>query len=77
MAALPGWRTTYTPIYIELRTLVKSFPPLPEGGDQPLKLPGLKELRAAGLLDSRPLPGSGTPDDDSEDQSGQSELFED
>lgn len=40
-------------------------------------LPGLKELRAAGLLDSRPLPGSGTPDDDSEDQSGQSELFED
>ncbi|MCB0256677.1 MAG: SUMF1/EgtB/PvdO family nonheme iron enzyme, partial [Anaerolineae bacterium] len=45
LAALPGWRTTYTPIYIELRTLVKSFPPLPEGGDQPLKLPGLKELR--------------------------------
>jgi len=40
-------------------------------------LPGLKELRAAGLLDSRPLPGSGTPEDDSEDQSGQSELFED
>ncbi len=40
-------------------------------------LPGLKELRAAGLLDSRPLPGSGTQEDDSEDQSGQSELFED
>ena len=43
-------------------------------------LPGLKELRAAGLLDSRPLPmGLGTPtsDDDEEAQTGQSELFED
>lgn len=38
-------------------------------------LPGLRELRAAGLLDSRPLPGA-APDD--EDQpSGQTELFED
>lgn len=41
-------------------------------------LPGIKELRAAGLLDSRPLPGSMTtaPEED-EAQSGQSELFED
>ncbi|MCA0994574.1 MULTISPECIES: SMC-Scp complex subunit ScpB [Roseobacteraceae] len=45
-------------------------------------LPGLKELRAAGLLDNRPPPGSislGQKDeDDEEDEApGQSELFED
>ncbi|WP_432636931.1 SMC-Scp complex subunit ScpB [Albidovulum sp.] len=41
-------------------------------------LPGLKELRAAGLLDSRALPGAATvSDDEGEDQAGQSELFED
>lgn len=42
-------------------------------------LPGLKELRAAGLLDSRPLPGSMTPpnEDDESAATGQSELFED
>lgn len=41
-------------------------------------LPGLKDLRAAGLLDNRPLPGAmARPDDEDEDQSGQSELFED
>ncbi len=42
-------------------------------------LPGLKELRAAGLLDSRPLPGGlSTPSEDEEQPStGQSELFED
>ncbi|MEP2639433.1 SMC-Scp complex subunit ScpB [Roseobacter sp.] len=44
-------------------------------------LPGLKELRAAGLLENRPPPGSGLPglQDDPEDESnqGQSELFED
>jgi len=41
-------------------------------------LPGLKDLRAAGLLDSRPLPGSALPrDDDDEPATGQSELFED
>ena len=43
-------------------------------------LPGLKELRAAGLLDSRPLPmglGQPTSDDEDEAQTGQSELFED
>ena len=41
-------------------------------------LPGLKELRAAGLLDNRPLPG-GQPleDDEPETTEGQSELFED
>ena len=38
-------------------------------------LPGLKELRAAGLLDSRPLPGA-SQDDDEEAATGQSELFE-
>jgi segregation and condensation protein B len=40
-------------------------------------LPGLKELRAAGLLDSRPAPGLALPDDEDEAQTGQSELFED
>ncbi len=39
-------------------------------------LPGLKELRAAGLLDNRPLPGAMTDDED-EATTGQSELFED
>ncbi|MBS0122788.1 SMC-Scp complex subunit ScpB [Thetidibacter halocola] len=44
-------------------------------------LPGLADLRAAGLLESRPLPG-GAPragDDDADDEidEGQSELFED
>ncbi len=41
-------------------------------------LPGLKELRAAGLLDSRPLPGATqSAEEEAEDQAGQSELFED
>ena len=46
-------------------------------------LPGLKELRAAGLLENRPPPGTmptiGAGDDDGEEESteGQSELFED
>ncbi|WP_295312984.1 SMC-Scp complex subunit ScpB [Roseobacter sp.] len=45
-------------------------------------LPGLKELRAAGLLENRPPPGSlpiaGDPDEgDEESTEGQSELFED
>ena len=39
-------------------------------------LPGLKDLRAAGLLDNRPLPGSlQTSDEEDENPSGQSELF--
>ena len=43
-------------------------------------LPGLKELRAAGLLDNRPPPGlmsSGSKDDDEDEAAGQTELFED
>ena len=40
-------------------------------------LPGLKDLRAAGLLDNRPLPGAALTSDEDEDQTGQSELFED
>jgi segregation and condensation protein B len=43
-------------------------------------LPGVKELRAAGLLDSRPQPGEGERDTDDETADlpeGQSELFED
>ena len=38
-------------------------------------LPGLKELRAAGLLDSRPPPGA-LASGDAEDDEGQPELFE-
>lgn len=42
-------------------------------------LPGLKELRASGLLESRPMPGHELQGDDEEEGtvSGQSELFED
>ncbi|NJM83424.1 MAG: SMC-Scp complex subunit ScpB [Tabrizicola sp.] len=41
-------------------------------------LPGLKELRAAGLLDSRPAPSALVPaEEDEEAVAGQSELFED
>ncbi|MBM2291033.1 SMC-Scp complex subunit ScpB [Sulfitobacter pseudonitzschiae] len=43
-------------------------------------LPGLKELRAAGLLENRPPPGGDLPrdaDDEDESTEGQSELFED
>jgi segregation and condensation protein B len=41
-------------------------------------LPGLKELRAAGLLDNRPAPGQTLGSDDEEEATtGQSELFED
>ncbi|WP_204114055.1 SMC-Scp complex subunit ScpB [Shimia biformata] len=45
-------------------------------------LPGLKELRAAGLLENRPPPGAvpgpmGEDGEDQEDAEGQSELFED
>ncbi len=41
-------------------------------------LPGLKELRAAGLLDNRPLPGAlSLGQDEDEPAEGQSELFED
>jgi segregation and condensation protein B len=37
-------------------------------------LPGVKELRAAGLLDNRPPPG--VPPDEDEEATGQSEMFE-
>ncbi len=43
-------------------------------------LPGLKELRAAGLLENRPPPGLAPgpeADEDDESAEGQSELFED
>ena len=41
-------------------------------------LPGLRELRAAGLLDSRPMPGSPPgPDTEERPDTGQAELFED
>ncbi|WP_149142306.1 SMC-Scp complex subunit ScpB [Gemmobacter caeruleus] len=40
-------------------------------------LPGLKDLRAAGLLDSRPLPGALATPGDEDEASGQTELFED
>lgn len=44
-------------------------------------LPGLKELRSAGLLESRPgvslMPKVGEEDDEPESTEGQSELFED
>ena len=41
-------------------------------------LPGLKELRQAGLLDNHPVPGAmATGPDEDEAQTGQSELFED
>ena len=40
-------------------------------------LPGLKELRAAGLLDNRPPPGAGLGEDEEDEQSSdeQNELF--
>ncbi|MCB1360630.1 MAG: SMC-Scp complex subunit ScpB [Rhodobacter sp.] len=48
------------------------------GLETPRDLPGLKELREAGLLDSRGMPGVKPPEDDDEDSpDGQSELFED
>jgi segregation and condensation protein B len=40
-------------------------------------LPGLKELRAAGLLDSRHLPGGDATPNEEDELSGQNELFED
>ncbi|MEM8730561.1 MAG: SMC-Scp complex subunit ScpB [Pseudomonadota bacterium] len=44
-------------------------------------LPGVKELRAAGLLESRPMPGAGEDEDDDDlldaGDADQSELFED
>ena len=39
-------------------------------------LPGLKELRASGLLDSRPPPGTPAEEDDAEDDGDQTDMFE-
>lgn len=39
-------------------------------------LPGLRELRAAGLLDSRPMPGSTPQPDDDLPDTGQAEMFD-
>lgn len=38
-------------------------------------LPGLKELRAAGLLDNRPPPGAETDEDIDDTSAGQDEMF--
>ena len=38
-------------------------------------LPGLKELKSAGLLESPPLPGSPSPEETSDGEDQQSELF--
>ena len=40
-------------------------------------LPGLKELRAAGLLENRPPPGTALPGEDEEADENQAEMFED
>ena len=40
-------------------------------------LPGLKELRAAGLLENRPPPRVDAGNEDGESEDAQSELFED
>ena len=39
-------------------------------------LPGLKELRAAGLLDNRPPPGTGLDDAEEDDDGDQVEMFD-
>ena len=48
-------------------------------GHQPDKIAAFfaEELRAAGLLDSRPMPGATPADAEEEAVTGQSELFED
>ncbi|OWU82361.1 segregation and condensation protein B [Oceanicola sp. 22II-s10i] len=38
-------------------------------------LPGLKDLRAAGLLDNRPPPGTGMEDEEDGDDAGQVDMF--
>ncbi|MGZ9812428.1 SMC-Scp complex subunit ScpB [Pseudoroseicyclus sp. H15] len=45
------------------------------GLETPRDLPGLRELRAAGLLENRPPPGTDTEDESSADD-GQSDMFE-
>ena len=52
--ALPGWTRAYTPIYVELRTLVDTFAPVSDGCDPAEDPPGLAELRRH-LRDHLPL----------------------
>jgi segregation and condensation protein B len=40
-------------------------------------LPGLKELRAAGLLENRPPPGEALEDPDDDEDEDQTDMFED
>jgi len=40
-------------------------------------LPGLKELRSAGLLENRPPPGTALPDDEPDEDENQTDMFED
>ncbi|MFN4098989.1 MAG: SMC-Scp complex subunit ScpB [Pararhodobacter sp.] len=47
------------------------------GLETPRDLPGLKELREAGLLDSRGMPGAQPAEDEEPQDPGQTELFED
>lgn len=56
--------------YVVTQTFLDHF-----GLESARDLPGLKELRAAGLLENRPPPGTGLEDE--EDQDEQDELFED
>ena len=39
-------------------------------------LPGLKELRAAGLLENRPPPGTGLEEEEQDEEEDQSDMFE-
>jgi segregation and condensation protein B len=47
------------------------------GLESPRDLPGLRELRAAGLLDARAMPGTDPPADEERAETGQAEMFED
>ncbi|NIZ08798.1 SMC-Scp complex subunit ScpB [Pseudooceanicola sp. HF7] len=47
------------------------------GLETPRDLPGLKDLRAAGLLESRPPPGREVPEDERDEDGDQTDMFED
>lgn len=47
------------------------------GLESPRDLPGLRELRAAGLLDARAMPGVEPATDEETPDTGQAEMFED
>ncbi len=57
--------------YVVTETFLDHF-----GLESARDLPGLKELRAAGLLENRPPPGEPLADND-EDEDDQAEMFED